>query len=72
MSNRPLGPRVDLHKAFKRFGHITDVQLPYNTGPGGKPKGYAFVMFNNREVSKTILCPCMAHRPVLCDEERIA
>ncbi len=55
--------RVDLHKAFKKFGQITDIQLPYNTGPGGKPKGYAFVMFNNSEVSRTTLCPCMAHRP---------
>ena len=56
--------RVDLHKAFKRFGHISDIQLPYNTGTGGKPKGYAFVMFNNKEVSKTIFSPFMARRPV--------
>ncbi|KAF9524945.1 hypothetical protein CPB83DRAFT_909585 [Crepidotus variabilis] len=40
---------VDLHKAFKRFGDITDIQLPYNTGPGGRPKGYAFVSFSRKE-----------------------
>lgn len=51
---------VDLHKAFKKFGQISDIQLPYHTGPGGKPKGYAFVMFGNREVS-TVLSrrPCL-------------
>jgi len=64
--------RVDLHKVFKKFGQITDIQLPYNTGPGGKPKGYAFVMFNNSEVSRTTLCPHLAHRLVFCDEEHIA
>jgi hypothetical protein len=29
-------------------------------------------MYKNSEVCRIILCPCMAHRPVPCDEERIA
>ena len=49
--DHPFCCRVDLHKAFKRYGQVSDIQLPYNTGLGGKPKGYAFVLYTNKEVS---------------------